>query len=415
MHYWYAMTESTNIVKCDTPSRGTPAEVFGAFLKLGLTSFGGPIAHLGYFRTEFVERRRWLSDHNYSDLVALCQFLPGPASSQVGMALGLGRAGWGGLLAAWAGFTLPSAVALILFAYGIAQHQNLAQSGWVHGLKVVAVAIVAQAVWGMAKSLCPDRPRAIVAVVAALLTLALPSTTGQITAIAMAGLFGWWRLKSVRSAGADAHAYPVSRKLGVTALLLFVAILVALPLWAAATGSSTAALIEGVYRSGALVFGGGHVVLPLLQATVVPDGVVSNTDFLAGYGAAQAVPGPLFTFTAYLGTVANGPLSGWTGGLVLLGVIFLPALLVLVAALPFWDALRHHREIQSAMAGVNAGVVGILLSALYDPVWTSAIHSRSDFGLALAAFALLTYGRMPPAVVVLLTGTAGWLLTLSAA
>ena len=409
------MTESTNTVKRDTAAQGTAVEVFGAFLKLGLTSFGGPIAHLGYFRTEFVERRHWLSDRSYSDLVALCQFLPGPASSQVGMALGLGRAGWAGLLAAWAGFTLPSAVALILFAYGIAQYQDLAHSGLMHGLKIVAVAIVAQAVWGMAKSLCPDRPRAILAVVAALLTLALPSTTGQVAAIAMAGLFGWWRLKSVQSTGGEAHAYPVSRQLGITALLLFVAILVALPLWAAATGSSTVALVEGVYRAGALVFGGGHVVLPLLQATVVPDGIVSNTDFLAGYGAAQAVPGPLFTFTAYLGAVANGPLSGWTGGLVLLGVIFLPALLVLVAVLPFWEALRHHRDIRSAMAGINAGVVGILLSALYDPVWTSAIHNRVDFGLALAAFVLLVYGRTPPAVVVLLTGAAGWLLTISAA
>lgn len=383
-------------------------EVFWVFLKLGLTSFGGPIAHLGYFRTEFVERRRWLDDRSYSDLVALCQFLPGPASSQVGMALGLGRAGWPGLLAAWAGFTLPSAVALILFAYGVTHYQGMAQSGWVQGLKIAAVAIVAQAVWGMAKSLCPDHPRAALAIVAALLTLTLPSTIGQITAITMAGLFGWWRLSITEAASRQAHPYPISRKLGIAALLLFAALLIGLPLWAVTTGSSTATLLDGVYRAGALVFGGGHVVLPLLQATLVPDGFVSNTDFLAGYGAAQAVPGPLFTFAAYLGTIASGTLNGWTGGLVLLGVIFLPALLILIAVLPFWEMLRHRAGIQSAMAGINASVVGILLSALYDPVWTSAIHDKADFGLALAAFALLVYGRMPPALVVLLTGTTAW-------
>ncbi|MFA7670551.1 MAG: chromate efflux transporter [Burkholderiaceae bacterium] len=403
------MTDSTD-AEHETNTQGTVTEVFVAFLKLGLTSFGGPIAHLGYFRTEFVERRRWLDDRGYSDLVALCQFLPGPASSQVGMALGLGRAGWPGLLAAWAGFTLPSAIALILFAYGIAQCQGLAESGWVQGLKIVAVAIVAQAVWGMAKTLCPDRGRATLAILAALLTLILPSVIGQVAAIAAAGLLGWWRLEISQVPSSKAHFYPVSRKLGMAALLLFAILLIGLPLAVLATGSSVVALVDGVYRAGALVFGGGHVVLPLLQATVVPDGFVSNADFLAGYGAAQAVPGPLFTFTAYLGTVADGALGGWTGGVVLLGTIFLPALLVLIAALPFWEALRHRSGMQSAMAGVNAGVVGILLSALYDPVWISAIHSRSNFGLALAAFALLVYGRVPPALVVLLTAAAAWVL-----
>ncbi|MFA5682502.1 MAG: chromate efflux transporter, partial [Hydrogenophaga sp.] len=371
-----------------------------------------PIAHLGYFRSEFVERRRWLDDRSYSDLVALCQFLPGPASSQVGMALGLGRAGWLGLLAAWAGFTLPSAIALILFAFGIAEYQGLAQSGWVHGLKVVAVAIVAQAVWGMAKSLCPDRPRAALAILAALLTMILPSAAGQLAAIAVAGVLGWWRLQIAQPGGGQAHSYPVSRKLGIVALLLFVAPLVGLPLWAAATGSSTIALLEGVYRSGALVFGGGHVVLPLLQATVVPSGVVSNADFLAGYGAAQAVPGPLFTFSAYLGAIAQGPLHGWIGGLALLGTIFLPAFFILVGALPFWEGLRHRAGIQTAMAGINAGVVGILVSALYDPVWTSAIHGKADFGLALLSFGLLTVGQVPPALVVLLAGLAGWVMAM---
>ena len=393
-----------------TAKRDSAWGVFLVFLRLGLTSFGGPIAHLGYFRTEFVERRRWLDDRGYSDLVALCQFLPGPASSQVGMALGLGRAGWPGLLTAWAGFTLPSAIALILFAFGIAQYQGLAESGWVHGLKVVAVAVVAQAVWGMARSLCPDRPRAALAILAALLTLFLPSATGQVIAIIVAGLLGRWGLKLSQPADGQAHAYPVSRKLGVVALLLFALPLVGLPLWAAATGSSVLALLEGVYRAGALVFGGGHVVLPLLQATVVPSGAVSNADFLAGYGAAQAVPGPLFTFAAYLGAVAQGPLHGWWGGLVMLGVIFLPAFLVLVGALPFWEGLRHRQDIQTTMAGINAGVVGILLSALYDPVWTSAIQSRADFGLALAAFGLLVIGKAPPVLVVVLASGVGWLL-----
>ncbi|WP_258129485.1 chromate efflux transporter [Achromobacter anxifer] len=407
------MTGSTNTVQHEAvATRGSPVEVFGAFLKLGLTSFGGPIAHLGYFRSEFVERRRWLDDCSYSDLVALCQFLPGPASSQVGMALGLGRAGWLGLLAAWAGFTLPSAIALILFAFGIAEYQGLAQSGWVHGLKVVAVAIVAQAVWGMAKSLCPDRPRAALAILAALLTMILPSAAGQIVAILLAGLLGWWTLKISQPGGGQAHSYPVSRRLGVIALLLFATPLVLLPLWAAATGSSTIALLDGVYRSGALVFGGGHVVLPLLQATVVPSGIVSNADFLAGYGAAQAVPGPLFTFSAYLGAIAHGPLHGWIGGLALLGTIFLPAFLMLVGALPFWAALRHRAGIQTTMAGINAGVVGILVSALYDPVWTSAIHGKADFGLALLSFGLLTLGRVPPALVVLLAGLAGWVMAM---
>lgn len=384
--------------------------VFLVFLKLGLTSFGGPIAHLGYFRTEFVERRRWLDDRGYSDLVALCQFLPGPASSQVGMALGLGRAGWPGMLAAWAGFTLPSALALIAFAHGITHYHGLAGSGAVQGLKIVAVAIVAQAVWGMARSLCPDRARASLAMFAALLTLMLPSAVGQVAAILIAGALGRVVLRLPSSASGQAHDYPVSRKGGIACSLLFLSGLIGLPLWVAASGSSVAVLLEGMYRSGALVFGGGHVVLPLLQASVVPEGLVGNADFLAGYGAAQAVPGPLFTFAAYLGAVAEGPLHGWIGGLVSLVVIFVPAALILVAALPFWQRLRQRQRAQAAMAGVNAGVVGILLSALYDPVWTSTIHGKTDFGLALAAFGLLVFGRVPPVFVVLSAALAGWLV-----
>lgn len=369
------------------------------------------MAHLGYFRSEFVERRGWLTDRDYSDLVALCQFLPGPGSSQIGMALGLGRAGWPGMLAAWLGFTMPSVVALILFAYGVSHYEGLSGSGWVHGLKVAAVAVVAQAVWGMARSLCPDRPRAIVAILAALLTLALPTASGQLAAILLAGLAGRWALTlPAQGAHSSNHAYPVSHKIGLVAFGLFGLALVGLPLWVAANGSSTLTLLEGVYRSGALVFGGGHVVLPLLQATVVPNGFVENSDFLAGYGAAQAVPGPLFTFAAYIGAVADWPLRGWLGGLALTAIIFLPGALLLVGALPFWQSLRGGTAVQSTMAGINAGVVGLLLSALYDPVWTSAIHGKADFGLALSAFGLLVYGRMPPALVVLLSGLAGWAL-----
>jgi chromate transporter len=392
----------------DAPAGSSAWRVFLVFLRLGLTSFGGPIAHLGYFRTEFVERRRWIDDRSYSDIVALCQFLPGPASSQVGMALGMFRAGWAGSLAAWAGFTMPSAIALILFAHGLAQYGQWAHSGAVQGLKVVAVAIVAQAVWGMAKTLCPDRPRAGLAMCTALLTLLLPSAVGQIGAIAVSGWLGWRFLRLAHQEPGEHRRFGVSRRAGGAALLLFLVLLLGLPLWAAVAGSPLLTLLNGFYRAGALVFGGGHVVLPLLQSVVVPQGVVSNADFLAGYGAAQAVPGPLFTFAAYLGAVMHGPLSGWIGGAVFLLAIFLPAYLLVVGALPFWDALRQRDAVQSAMAGINAGVVGILLSALYDPVWTGAIHARADFGLALAAFGLLVYGRAPPAIVVGLAAAAGW-------
>jgi chromate transporter len=390
--------------------QGSAAEVLLAFAKLGVTSFGGPIAHLGYFRTEFVERRRWLDDKSYADLVALCQFLPGPASSQVGMALGLGRAGWLGALAAWIGFTLPSAIALILFAYSVTRWSALAQSPAVHGLKIVAVAVVAQAVWGMAKSLCPDRLRAGVAVVAALLVLAVPSAVGQIAAIALGAIAGRWALTLGQLPPAQHRDYGVGRRTGALLLLVFALLLVALPLLASAIPSPAASAIAVFYKAGALVFGGGHVVLPLLQAGVVPPGWVSNDMFLAGYGAAQAVPGPLFTFAAYLGAVMPSPLGGWSGGIALLLAIFLPAVLLVGGALPFWELLRQRSDVQRAMAGVNAAVVGVLGAALYDPVWTSAIHSRADFGLALAAFGLLVYGKLSPFVVVFGAALAGWLL-----
>jgi chromate transporter len=393
--------------------RSSPWTVFFVFLRLGLTSFGGPVAHLGYFRTEFVERRKWLDDRSYSDLVALCQFLPGPASSQVGIAVGMLRAGWAGSLAAWTGFTMPSALLLIAFAYGIGRFGWLAQSGAVHGLKVVAVAVVAQAVWGMAKSLCPDRPRAGLAVGAALLTLMLPTAVGQIGAIVASALAGLWMLKLPRASAVIHQPYGVSRRAGTVALAIFALLLVGLPLAASVQGSALLGLTSGFFRAGALVFGGGHVVLPLLQAVVVPSGAVSNADFLAGYGAAQAVPGPLFTFAAYLGATMKGSLSGWAGGFVFLITIFVPAYLLVVGALPFWDSLRRRDKVRAAMAGVNAGVVGILLTALYDPVWTSAIHSRADFGLALAAFGLLVYARLSPIIVVALTAAGGWLLAVA--
>ncbi|WP_442968830.1 chromate efflux transporter [Ramlibacter sp.] len=387
--------------------RGHPAEVFFAFLRLGLTSFGGPVAHLGYFRSEFVQRRGWLDDRSFSDLVALCQFLPGPASSQVGMALGLSRAGWLGCLSAWLGFTMPSAIAMILFAHGIQQWAGLAAGGAVQGLKVAAVAVVAQAVWGMARSLCPDRTRAGLALFAALLTLALPTALGQVAAIVLSGVVGWLVLKLPPQPTVAQAGFRVPRAAGAAALALFFLLLFGLPLLSGLVGGRLAGQIEGVYRAGALVFGGGHVVLPLLQATVVPAGMVGNPEFLAGYGAAQAVPGPLFTFAAYLGAVSAGPVGGWAGGLLFLAVIFLPAFLLVVGALPFWDSLRQHGAIQSALAGVNAGVVGVLLSALYDPVWTSAIHTRADFGIGLAAFGLLVYARVSPVIVVLLCAAAG--------
>lgn len=390
-------------------TRGSGLEVFLAFLKLGLTSFGGPIAHLGYFRSEFVERRRWLDDNSYSDLVALCQFLPGPASSQVGIALGLGRAGWRGAAAAWLGFTMPSAIALILFAFGVTQWAGLAFSGAVHGLKVVAVAVVAQAVWGMAKSLCPDRLRAGLAVAAALLVLAVPGALGQIAAIALGGLVGRWTLQLSRLPPAQHRNYGVSKRAGALLLALFGSLLAVLPAVAAATGSVAASAVAVFYKAGALVFGGGHVVLPLLQAGVVPTGWVGNDVFLAGYGAAQAVPGPLFTFAAYLGAVMPPPMGAWTGGLALLLAIFLPAFLLVAGALPFWEAMRQRDSAQRAMAGINAAVVGVLATALYDPVWTSAIQSRADFGLALAAFGLLVYGRVSPVLVVIGAASVGWM------
>ena len=378
-------------------------EVLGVATRLGLTSFGGPVAHLGYFRREYVVCRRWLDEQTYADVVALCQFLPGPASSQVGIAVGILRAGLTGGLAAWLGFTLPSAVLLTAFALWI-RGLGLSGAGWLLGLKIAAVAVVAQAVWGMARALCPDRERATIAVVAALVVTAWPGAWGQVLVIVVAGLVGL-RLPAAaaETPAGPAVRVPFGRGLGAAALVLFFALLVVLPLARYATGDHVVAVIDSFYRSGALVFGGGHVVLPLLQAEVVPPGWVSREQFLAGYGAAQAVPGPLFTLSAYLGAVMQPAPTGGAGAALALAAIFLPTFLLVIGTLPFWDALRARPAFRAALRGINAAVVGLLLAALYDPVWTGAIHAPADFALALVAFGLLALWSAPPWLVVALT------------
>ncbi|MGJ0426846.1 chromate efflux transporter [Methylocystis sp.] len=389
-------------------------EVLGVFLRLGVTSFGGPVAHLGYFHAEFVGRRKWLDEAAYSDIVALCQFLPGPASSQVGIIIGMLRAGLAGGLAAWIGFTMPSALAMIGFAYGVGRLGDLSQVAWLHGLKVVAVAVVAQAVWAMAQNLCPDRDRATIAVAATLLTLAVPTASGQIGAIAAGGVIGWLFLSGENNGATAPLSIPITRRTAIASLALFAVLLVGLPILAKATANPTIELISGFYRSGSLVFGGGHVVLPLLQQAFVSPGWIDRNAFLAGYGAAQAVPGPLFTFAAYLGAAMTSEPNGWAGGLICLAAIFLPSFLLVVGALPFWDALRHRTAAQSALKGINATVVGILLGALYTPVWTSAILGPADFGLGLLAFLLLVLWRTPPWLVVILGAFGATLIAMVA-
>ena len=397
--------------------RGSFLEVLAVFLRLGLTSFGGPVAHLGYFREEIVARRKWLSEAAYADLVALCQFLPGPASSQVGIALGLRRAGLPGGLAAWLGFTTPSAIALILFAYGVAAFGDVGGAGWLNGLKAAAVAVVALAVWGMAGSLCPDKPRAAIAIAATVAMLAWPTSWGQLTVIAAAGIIGWRFLRTGQSDAEQERQFAVSRWVAVLCLVVFGALLLGLPILGRALASGAAAeslqVFDSFYRAGSLVFGGGHVVLPLLQELVVAPGWVTNAEFVAGYGAAQAVPGPLFTFSAYLGAtldVGSGP-TGWAGGLFALGAIFLPSFLLVIGVAPFWDRLRSWASFGGALRGINAAVVGLLLAALYDPVWTSAIHGPEDFGLALVALGLLAIWKWPPWLVVALSAGVGQALT----
>jgi len=391
----------------------SPWAVFLIFLRLGLTSFGGPIAHLGYFRDEFVTRRQWLTERSYADLVALCQFLPGPASSQVGIAIGLSRSGYTGALAAWAGFTLPSAVALILFALGIASYGDAIPTGVLHGLKVVAVAVVAQAVWGMARNLCPDIPRITVMAAATCFVLLVPSAWGQVGSIVIAAVIGLLLFKPQQVTAHDPLPISIRRRVGLFWLMLFFVLLTGLPSLTAIFPNQTLLMVETFYRTGSLVFGGGHVVLPLLQAEVVPSGWVSNDTFLTGYGATQAVPGPLFTFAAFLGASMSQFPSGWLGGLICLLAIFAPSFLLIVGALPFWESLRRNTHTQAALMGINAAVVGLLLAALYQPVWISAIHAPQDFGLALVALVALMFWKLPPWLVVVSSGVAGWLLSVA--
>ncbi|MDF1489897.1 chromate efflux transporter [Tessaracoccus caeni] len=388
---------------------GAVREVFLAFLRLGLTSFGGPVAHLGYFRAEFVERRKWLTDGAYADLVALCQFLPGPASSQVGMAIGLQRAGVGGLVAAWTGFTLPSALLLVGFALGTAGLTDLAQAGWVLGLKAGSVAVVAHAVLGMARTLTPDARRAIIAAAAMILVLLVPSAWAQIGAIVVSGLVGltWLRNIAAPASASSTFAPRLPRAAAVGCLVAFLVLLLGLPAVAAATGGGALGLFDTFYRAGALVFGGGHVVLPLLQAEVVQTGLVDPGVFLAGYGAAQAVPGPLFTFAAYLGAVTTSPPSGLLGAAIALGAMFLPSALLLMGVLPFWQRLREVPQAQALLMGVNAGVVGLLAAALYHPVFTEGIDGAASLAIAVAAFVAFAAWKAPAWAVVLAAALLG--------
>lgn len=387
-----------------------PWAVFLIFLRLGLTSFGGPVAHLSYFRDEFVLKRRWLSERSYADLVALCQFLPGPASSQVGMALGLSRCGYIGAAVAWAGFTMPSAIMLMLFAFGISSESTVISAGALHGLKVVAVAVVAQAVWGMARNLCQDVSRITIMAASACLMLTQPSAWGQVGVIGVAALAGRLLFKPESDVTHESFSASISHRAGLFWLTAFVVILLGLPFLTTLVPDQTLMMTDGFYRAGALVFGGGHVVLPLLQTLVVPTGWVSNESFLAGYGAAQAVPGPLFTFAAFLGASMDTGLPNWLNGLIGLFAVFAPSFLLVAGALPSWDSLRRNIGMQAALAGINAAVVGLLLAALYQPVWISAIHAPQDFAFALVAFIALLFWNAPPWVVVIISGVVGHLI-----
>jgi chromate transporter len=410
-------TQGSDVIEAPehAPKRGHLLEVLGIFTRLGLTSFGGPIAHLGYFREEIVIRRKWVDERTYGDLVGLCQFLPGPASSQVGISLGIIRAGLLGGLMAWLGFTLPSAIVLTLFAYSTSVLHTAIASGVLHGLMVVAVAVVAQAVWGMARTHCPDRSRATIAILAAIVTLLLPAGLVQVAIIAVAGLIGWLWLKNGDAtliSSSSVLRTLVPRMLAIASLALFALLLVLFLLPNLFYQVHALALFGSFYRSGALVFGGGHVILPLLQAAVVLPGWVTQAQFLTGYGAAQAVPGPLSTFSAYLGAIEVPYPNGWVGAIIALLGIYLPSFLLLLGVLPFWNSLRNQSAFQAALRGVNAAVVGLLLAALYQPVWTSTIKNAYDFLFALAAFGLLVFWKLPPWIVVLLAVLVGGLLSL---
>ncbi|MDR7001141.1 chromate transporter [Neobacillus niacini] len=379
-------------------------EVFGVALKLGLTSFGGPIAHLGYFHEEYVRKRKWLDERSYVDLVALCQFLPGPASSQVGMGIGMMRAGVLGGLAAFLGFTLPSVIVLMIFAL-LLKRGNVYDAGWVHGLKIVAVVVVAQAIIGMERTLTPDIKRKALALGALVATLLIPTTFTQIGIILISALIGFLFFKHTDIQVDLSIPVPISRKLALGCLTFFFGLLILLPILREVSTTHLLAFFDSFYRSGALVFGGGHVVLPLLEKEFVPQGWISKESFLAGYGAAQAVPGPLFTFAAYLGAVMNG----WKGAILATIAIFLPAFLLIIGTMPFWDRLRRNPKLKGAMLAVNGAVVGILIAAFYTPIWTSGIQSPKDFALGSILFSLLVILKLPPWVIVA-AGVAGGMM-----
>ncbi|MBD7908514.1 chromate transporter [Sporosarcina gallistercoris] len=381
-------------------------EILFVSTRLGLTSFGGPTAHLGYFHEEYVRRKKWMDEKSYADLVALAQFLPGPASSQVGIGIGVMRAGVIGGIISFLGFTLPSVIALILFA-GLLTTTDIGNAGWIHGLKLVAVAVVAHAIIGMAKNLTPDATRKTIALFALIGTLLWQSAWTQVGVILLAALVGFLLFKQQESTEPAKSTFPITKRVSAICLVLFAGLLVLLPILRELTGSVWVAMIDSFYRSGSLVFGGGHVVLPLLEQEFVPTGWISEESFLAGYGATQAVPGPLFTFAAYIGTV----MKGWQGGLVATFAVFLPAFLLILGALPFWDQLRNNPEVKGAIMGVNAAVIGILIAALYTPIWTSSVLQPTDFALAAVLFTMLAYWKLSPWMVVVAGAVGGMVLS----
>ncbi|MFJ7557919.1 chromate transporter [Bacillus thuringiensis] len=382
-------------------------EVLLVSIRLGLTSFGGPIAHLGYFHEEYVRKRKWMDEKSYADLVALCQFLPGPASSQVGIGIGVMRAGVLGGILAFIGFTLPSVIVLIIFAL-VLQGLNIGDVSWIHGLKIVAVVVVAHAILGMAQKLTPDLQRKSIALFALVGTLLWQTAFTQVGVIVLSGLVGYLIYKNHADNDEAKLSFPISRKLGVICLSLFFGLLISLPILREVTSLNWIAMFDSFYRAGSLVFGGGHVVLPLLEREFVPTGWMDEASFLAGYGATQAVPGPLFTFAAYIGAV----IGGWQGGLLATAAIFLPAFLLILGTLPFWDQLRRNPKIKGALMGVNAAVVGILISAFYHPIWTSAILQPVDFAFAAILFSMLVYWKLPPWIIVVVGVGGGTIISL---
>lgn len=382
-------------------------EILRVSTRLGFTSFGGPIAHLGYFHDEYIRRRKWMDEKSYADLVALCQFLPGPASSQVGIGIGVMRAGVLGGIVSFLGFTLPSVLALIIFAL-ILQGLDVSNAGWIHGLKLVAVAVVAHAVIGMAQKLTPDLKRKAIALLALVITLLWQTAYSQVGVILISAIIGFLIYRHQKDESDGKVSFPVTRGFAIGCLVLFFGLLILLPILREVTSVHWIAMFDSFYRSGSLVFGGGHVVLPLLEKEFVPTGWLSEEEFLAGYGAAQAVPGPLFTFAAYLGTVMNG----WVGGLLATVAIFLPAFLLIIGTLPFWDSLRRNPKVKGALMGVNAAVVGILISAFYQPIWTSSILAPIDFAFAAILFSMLVYWKLPPWITVVTGALGGTLISL---